>query len=192
MTAEVDLTIYQGATFNYITRWYHDKVLKPITAISRAVQAEVTAVGHGLTSDIYPVWIAGVKGMKLPSTSLRAQRTGNDTLKLLDVDSTLLSSYTGGGTLTYYAPQDLTGYTARMHIRKAVSSPDPPLFSLTTENGRIQLTPAEGRIVLLVSATDTALLSFSTAVYDLELVSGGGVVTRLLQGSVSLSREVTR
>ena len=42
------------------------------------------------------------------------------------------------------------------------------------------------------SATQSAALDFNSAVYDLEIVSPAGVVTRLVQGTVTLSREVTR
>lgn len=189
--AQVDLEIEQGATFQYITRWYEQKQLRPITAITSAAPAVVTATAHGLPTDATPVWIDNVRGMKVPKTLLRAQRLTADTFSLLDFDSTASGAYVGGGTLTYYAPVDLTGYTARMHIRKSVSSAE-ILHLLTTENGKIQLTPAEGRIVLSVTATDTAALTFTSAVYDLELVSPSGYVTRLLQGNVSLIKEVTR
>ena len=43
----------------------------------------------------------------------------------------------------------------------------------------------------LLSATDTSNLTFDTAVYDIE-IEKGGLVTRLLQGKIKLSKEVTR
>ncbi len=46
---------------------------------------------------------------------------------------------------------------------------------------------------MLISATTTAALTAPfSGVYDLELVSAGGVVTRLLQGAATVSPEVTR
>jgi hypothetical protein len=86
---------------------------------------------------------------------------------------------------------DLTSYTARMQIRTEVNSTT-VLIALTTENGRITITPLTGRLDLLISATDTAALAFESGVHDLEIVSSGGEVTRLVQGKVKLSREVTR
>jgi hypothetical protein len=86
---------------------------------------------------------------------------------------------------------DLEGYTARMQMRRTVQSSD-VLLELTTANGRIVLTPATGSITLEVDAVTTAALSFPSAVYDLEIESEGGQVTRLLQGGVTLSKEVTR
>jgi hypothetical protein len=104
-----------------------------------------------------------------------------------------------GATFTYTltltdnvgTPINLTGYTARMQMRRAVQS-DEVLISLTTQNGRIVITPLTGVIVLNIEATATAALNFQTAVYDLEIESAGGIVTRVLQGKVTLSREVTR
>ncbi len=86
-------------------------------------------------------------------------------------------------------PINLTGYSARMQIRASVDSSS-TLVSLTSGSG-ITLGGAAGTIAVLISATDTASLS-QNGVYDLELVSGSGVVTRLLQGNVIVSKEVTR
>lgn len=86
---------------------------------------------------------------------------------------------------------NLTGYAARMQIRPEVAS-STIFISLTTENGRITITPLTGLIDLLISATDTAALSFDVAYWDIEIVSAGGEVTRLLQGKAKLSKEVTR
>lgn len=88
-------------------------------------------------------------------------------------------------------PADLTGYTARMQVRKTVDNPH-ILLELTTGNDRIIITSLTGRIDLLVDAATTAALNFTTAVYDLEIVSAGGTVTRLVRGSVTLVPEVTR
>ena len=64
---------------------------------------------------------------------------------------------------------DLTGYTARMHIRTEVTDAAVQL-ACTTDNGRITLQPTLGQITLTISATDTATLQFDAGVYDLELV----------------------
>ena len=86
-------------------------------------------------------------------------------------------------------PINLTGMTARMQLRRQFAS-DSALLSLTTENGRIAITPLEGKITLSISATDTALLTGS-GVYDLELVNGP-TVSRLLEGSFDICNEVTK
>ena len=86
---------------------------------------------------------------------------------------------------------NLTGYTARMQVRSTLESAT-TVVELTTANGRIALGGAAGTITLTISATDTASLTAGRGVYDLELVSGSGIVTRLLQGVATISRNVTR
>lgn len=86
---------------------------------------------------------------------------------------------------------DLTGYSARMQIRATTEGS--LLVELTTANGRIALGGAGGTITLAIDAVTTAALTRG-GVYDLELLPGGDEeqAFRLVQGAVSLSREVTR
>lgn len=88
------------------------------------------------------------------------------------------------------APVNLSGYTARMQIRPALSS-DTVLLSLTTENNRITLGGSAGTIDLTIGATATAALTRG-GVYDLELVQTADDVVRFAQGAVTVSKEVTR
>jgi hypothetical protein len=88
---------------------------------------------------------------------------------------------------------DLTGYTSQMHIRKSLTDPN-FVIELTTENNRISIDGSIGKISLYISAADTRLLNFETGVYDLEITSPSpnSRVTRLMEGSVTFSKEVTR
>ncbi len=85
---------------------------------------------------------------------------------------------------------DLTGYTARMHVRKYVNSASPDI-TLTTENDRIALGGTEGTIQLFIRAEDTRDLTTS-GVYDLEIISPSNEVDRIIEGVFTLSLEVTR
>lgn len=88
-------------------------------------------------------------------------------------------------------PYNLTGYTARMQVRANATS-NTVIIELTTENSRITLGNTAGTVDLLIPAANTTTLTAGQYVYDLELVSGGGVVTRLLEGNFKVSAEVTR
>ncbi len=89
-------------------------------------------------------------------------------------------------------PIDLTGFTARMHMRETVDTAT-PFVTLTTENGGIALGGVAGTADLLAMATTTSAITATAGVYDLELVASDGVtVTRLLEGLVIISPEVTR
>ena len=91
---------------------------------------------------------------------------------------------------------DLTGYTAKMQVRKYVDSAT-TIANLTTENlstFRIILgnaNPNDGTINLFIRAEDTRNIT-SSGVYDIEIISPTNEVDRILQGDFILSREVTR
>lgn len=86
---------------------------------------------------------------------------------------------------------DLTGATARMQGRLRVGASS-TLFDWDTAGGEIVVDGDAGSVTIDVDAATTAALDFDTGQYDLELVESDGHVTRLLQGVVTLSREVTR
>lgn len=85
---------------------------------------------------------------------------------------------------------DLTGYTSRMMFRQKKTD-TVPLLSLTDGAG-LTLGDAAGTIAILITDIETAALTDISMVYDLELISGTGIVTRLIEGSASLSTETTR
>lgn len=88
-------------------------------------------------------------------------------------------------------PYNNTGYSARMHVRSTVDS-SAVILELTTVNGRISLGGVNGQVTLNVSATTMTSVAGGKYVYDLELVSPAGVVTRLVQGNFVVRGEVTR
>jgi hypothetical protein len=85
----------------------------------------------------------------------------------------------------------LTGYTARMQVRQFKDS-STVLLEATTANGKLVITPAAGKITLTVSATELNAITFDVGVYDLEIESSSGLVTRLIEGTVFNSQQVTR
>ena len=98
-------------------------------------------------------------------------------------------------------PINLAGYSAKMQLRTAVDNttalltlssslqPDGTGLNLSGSNGNKTL--LSGSIGVIISAITSSVLNFDTAVYDLELMRGS-VVTRLLEGTVRLSKNVTR
>ena len=196
MTAPVKLNfkVYQGSTFSEVLRWESStKVYKTITAITKAAPTVITAVAHGLPVG-WRTKVTNVVGM----TSINSTDTYNtvsavttDTVTLNDINSLGYTAYTSGGVLEYNAPVDMTSFTARMQIRPSLTSTT-TIKELTTINGGILLDNTLKTITIFMSATDTAAFTFSTAVYSLELVSSGGIVTQLVTGNMSLVQEVTR
>ena len=96
-----------------------------------------------------------------------------------------------------FEPFDLSGHTARMHIRRTIETTT-PMITLTTENGRIAINPNivdsptnNNEISLSITAADTAIIT-SSGVYDLEIISTSGTVSKVIRGDVTLIPEVTR
>jgi len=91
-------------------------------------------------------------------------------------------------------PVDLTGYSGKMQIRPSIGSPTSYLTlssSIQADGTGITFpTPISGTINLSISAVSSSQLTFDQGLYDLEIRSGS-VVTRLIQGGVQLSKEVT-
>lgn len=104
-------------------------------------------------------------------------------------------------------PINLEGYHAQMQIRNepggtrlyaTLSSslaPDGTGLNLTPYVNGSSLPQSSGSIEVVLSAYSSSLLNFDKAYYDLELISGSGTnvyVSRLLQGKIKLSKEVTK
>lgn len=89
---------------------------------------------------------------------------------------------------------DLTDCTLRMMIRRDVNDAL-PILSLTS-NPPAGLTilapPTNGQFRIDITASQTAALVFSEAKYDLEVQDALGTVVRLLEGTITLSKEITR
>ena len=87
---------------------------------------------------------------------------------------------------------NLTGCTARMQIRKAVNDTT-VLDTLTTENAKIVIhEPLNGKFKIVIPASTSTAYTFTSAVYDLEIVFTDGTVTRVIEGCLTAAPEVTR
>jgi len=103
-------------------------------------------------------------------------------------------------------PVDLTGYGARMQIRPSATSNEVYLSLTSTLNpdgtginmsgSSPYKSPSSGSLGVYISSCTSSMLNFGDAVYDLEIFapvdSPCPEVTRIIQGPVRLSKEVTR
>lgn len=91
-----------------------------------------------------------------------------------------------------FIPLSIGGYTARMQVRRTIDA-STFLLNLTTENGALIVAQGvdENDINIDLAASVTASVGTS-GVYDIEIVSPSGVVSRILQGNFTVSQEVTR
>ena len=91
-----------------------------------------------------------------------------------------------------YLNFDLTNYTGRMQVRRVIDDAS-YMIELTTANTGILIEPGstDGEIQIVMTSIQTAALT-SNGVYDLEIISGSGTVSRVIQGTFTLNLEVTR
>ena len=204
MAATKDLVIQQGKTFALILRWETEPIIyRPITAIQQAAPARLDVAGHG-APDGWRAAVTNVKGMTEinavdpvkvrdseyhPVTVISA-----DIIEFNDINAAGFKAYVSGGYLQYNTPVDLSGFTAQMEIKDKVGgtvlasadAADSPLDIL-----KIDIDNAKKTITLTISATAAAAITWKKGVYDLEMKSAEGVVTALITGSVSVTKEVT-
>lgn len=110
----------------------------------------------------------------------------------------------GDTVISPKSPKDLTGYTAliQFRTREADDLDSELLFSMTetadADGNYVELGDAAGTIELVIQAETSVAWEWVDAEYDLELTSGvsvkypNGFVTRLLQGTVTVSKERSR
>ena len=100
-------------------------------------------------------------------------------------------------------PINLTGYSGKMQIKSNFADDNPTTYatlssSLAPDGTGLNFSgsigtkpPTSGSIGIFISAASSSAFTFTKAKYDLEITSGS-TVTRLLQGTITLSKEVTR
>ena len=81
---------------------------------------------------------------------------------------------------------DLDGYTASAQIRKTYSSSTVSATFSTT------ISASAGQVTLDLTDAQTSALTAGRYVYDLNIESGGGVITRVIEGQAIVTPGVTR
>lgn len=99
-------------------------------------------------------------------------------------------------------PIDLTDYHGRMQIKSGFANDKPVTYASLSSSlaadgtglnfyGSSGTKPlSSGSIGVYISAVSSSAFTFAKAKYDIEIVSGS-TVTRILEGTVTLSKEVT-
>ena len=191
------LKIVKGATFRKQLRYESEPyIYKPITAIDSSAPCRLHVPDHGLLQDQL-FFVQGASGLvKLNSESLdtavwfRATVESKDVVSINKVNARAYPAHTPNtGDLIYRTVVDLTGYTARMAIKDKVGGT--VLCSLTTQNNGIAIDAVNQYIILEIADTLTTTFDWVKGVYDLEICSPTGVVIRLIEGEVAVSKEVT-
>lgn len=81
-------------------------------------------------------------------------------------------------------PINFTGYTANSQIRKFYTSSNSYPFTVAMTS--------DGQVSLSMTANQTGNIAAGRYVYDVEVESGSGVRSRIVEGIVTITPQVTR
>lgn len=80
-------------------------------------------------------------------------------------------------------------WSARAQARADIDSPD-VLAAWSTDDATIEL--VDSTLTLIITAAKSSSWTWQAAMYDIELISPAGAITRLTQGQMTVDPEVTR
>lgn len=84
---------------------------------------------------------------------------------------------------------DLSDYTAELQARTTYGSSS---VAVNLTNGSGITLGTAGSVSIVVDAVTTSSIEATQYVYDMEITSGSGEVTRLIEGTLVVTPEVTR
>ena len=182
MAVSYNVVIDQGAD------WYINFIYKQPAQITN-VTGNGTTVTFTAANGLTPGQIVSIDGVLPDVYNLQDVVVATATPTQFTVTNGATGIYISGGLAT--APYDISGFTADMQLRSLPSDPT-AVLTLTTENGGITITGAQGLIEVHATSTQTMNIDEGPYYYDIEITSPQGVVTRVAQGQAIVSAEVTR
>ena len=184
MAISYDTTIDQGANW-YINFIYN----QPVTITN--ITGNGTTVTYTTAAQAFTVGqLVSITGVIPSQYNLTNVAIATRTSTQFTVTNSATGVYISGGVA--YVPVNLTGCTAALQLRSLPNDPTAAL-TLTTANGGITLTALTGNIAVTATATQTRAIDEGYYYYDLEVTNtASGVVTRIAQGQILVSAEITR
>lgn len=101
---------------------------------------------------------------------------------VIDQGATFNTTYTIHDAID--EPIDFTGFTANSQIRKTYSSSNSYIFDVALSNS--------GLVTLSMNAATTSSIVAGRYVYDVEVESLSGIRSRIVEGIVTVTPQVTR
>jgi hypothetical protein len=193
-----DLLVKQGSIYEEGFHWYGGgKICANIENVTVGCPTNIQVTDHGLPSiSPTPIHIRNVRGARALNTGdtecdmVLATYVDDDNFTI-DIDTGNQRYKANSGSIEWYQPKNLTSWTAELQIREKIDDAV-PLVTLTSGGGDITISIPDARIVFTIDTVTTEGLDFIEGVYDLELIDPAAEATRVLEGKVFLSKEVTR
>jgi hypothetical protein len=101
---------------------------------------------------------------------------------VIDQGTTFNTTYTIHDAID--EPIDFTGFTANSQIRKSYSSSNSYVFDVSLSNA--------GLVTLSMNAATTSTIVAGRYVYDVEVQSVSGIRSRIVEGIVTVTPQVTK
>lgn len=193
-----------GATYEMPLRISSQVMMyAPISGMAQSAPLEVTSTAHSIL-DGWQVAVIGAKGMAeinaadpndiKASEYYRCTVVDADTVIIDGISSERFKPYQSGGHLAFRAPADLSGYASgRMDVKAKVGGD--VLLTRNTVNGGLFIDSATSSVFVRISPStlSDAGIKAKDYVFDIELVTAGGVVDALCSADsvFSVRPEVT-
>ena len=168
--------------------WYINFIYKQPAEITN-VSGNGTTVTFTAVNGFAPGQTVSIDGILPPQYNLQNVTVANATQSNFTVTNGATGIYISGGIAT--APVNVTGYTAELQMRSLPQDPT-AVLTLTSASGAISITGASGEFAVHATAAQTSAIDEGTYYYDIEITSSTGIVTRLAQGQIVVTPEVTR
>jgi hypothetical protein len=182
MAVTYNTTMDQGAD------WYITFIYKQPAEIT-GITANGTTVNFTAVNGFAAAQTVSIDGVLPPQYNLQNVTIASASASNFTVTNGATGIYISGGIAT--APVNVVGYTARMQLRSLPSDAD-AVLTLTSAAGQIAVTGASGQFAVHATAAQTGNIDEGTYYYDIEITSQAGIVTRLAQGQIVVTPEVTR
>jgi hypothetical protein len=182
MAVTYNTTMDQGAD------WYITYIYKQPAEITN-VSGNGTTVTFTAVNGFSAGQTVSIDGILPPQYNLQNVTIASANAGQFTVANGATGIYVSGGIAT--APVNITGYTAELQMRSLPQDPT-AVLTLTSTSGAITIGGTNGQVDVHATATQTRAIDEGTYYYDIEITSGSGIVTRLAQGQIVVTPEVTR
>jgi hypothetical protein len=182
MAVTYNTTMDQGAD------WYITFIYKQPAEITN-VSGNATTVTYTAVNGFTPGQTVSIDGILPPVYNLQNVTVATATGSQFTVTNPATGIYISGGIAT--SPVNVTGYSAELQMRSLPSDPT-AVLTLTSAAGEITVSGVSGQFAVHATAAQTRAIDEGTYYYDIEITSDQNIVTRLAQGQIVVTPEVTR
>jgi hypothetical protein len=182
MAVTYNTTMDQGAD------WFINFIYKQPCEITNVVGNGTTVTFTG-TNGFTAGQVVSIDGVLPPQYNLQNVTIATANGGQFTVTNGATGIYISGGIAT--APVNVGNYSAELQLRSLPSDAN-AVLTLSTANGDITVTGANGEFAVHATAAQTRVIDEGTYYYDIEITSPGGIITRLAQGQIVVTPEVTR